>query len=40
MQVIRSSVGSKNYEDTVNAAVDNLQGYLDGSTAEAVQAYI
>lgn len=40
MQVIRSSVGSKNYEDTVNAAVDNLQGYLDGSIAEAVQAYI
>ena len=40
MQVIRSSVGSKNYEDTVNAAVDNLQGYLDGSIAETVQAYI
>ena len=40
MQVIRSSVGSKNYEDAVNAAVDNLQGYLDGSIAEAVRAYI
>ena len=40
MQVIRSSVGSKNYEDAVNAAVDNLQGYLDGSITEAVRAYI
>jgi len=40
MQVFRSSVGSKNYEDAVNAAVDNLQGYLDGSIAEAVRAYI
>ena len=40
MQVIRSSVGSKNYEDAVNAAVDDLKGYLDGSIAEAVQAYI
>ena len=40
MQVIRSSVGSKSYEDAVNAAVDNLQGYLDGSIAEAVRAYI
>ena len=40
MQVIRSSVGSKNYEDAVNAAVDNLQGYLDGSIAEEVRAYI
>ena len=40
MQVIRSSVGSKNYEDAVNAAVDNLQGYLDGSIVEAVRAYI
>lgn len=40
MQVIRSSVGSKNYEDAINAAVDDLQGYLDGSIAEAVRAYI
>jgi len=40
MQVIRSSVGRKNYEDAVNAAVDNLQGYLDGSIAEAVREYI
>lgn len=40
MQVIRSSVGGKNYEDAVNAAVDNLQGDLDSSTAEAVRAYI
>ena len=40
MQVIRSSVGRKNYEDAVNAAVDNLQGYLDGSITEAVRAYI
>ena len=40
MQVFRSSVGRKNYEDAVNAAVDNLQGYLDGSIAEAVRAYI
>ena len=40
MQVIRSSVGGKNYEDAVNAAVDNLQGDLDGSVAEAVRAYI
>ncbi len=40
MQVFRSSVGSKNYEDAVNAAVDNLQGYLDGSIAETVRAYI
>ena len=40
MQVFRSAVGSKNYEDAVNAAVDNLQGYLDGSIVEAVRAYI
>ena len=40
MQVFRSAVGRKNYEDAVNAAVDNLQGYLDGSIAEAVRAYI
>ena len=40
MQVIRSSVGRNNYEDAVNVAVDNLQGCLDGSIAEAVQAYI
>ena len=40
MQVIRSSVGRKNYEDAVNAAVDNLQGYLDGSIAGAVRDYI
>ena len=40
MQVIRSSVGSKNYEDAVNAAVDNLQGYLDGSIAGEVWDYI
>ncbi len=40
MQVIRSSVGRKNYEDAVNAAMDNLQGDLDGSIAEAVRAYI
>ncbi len=40
MQVIRSAVGRKNYEDAVNAAVDNLQGYLDGSIVEAVRAYI
>lgn len=40
MQVIRSSIGRKNYEDAVNAAVDDLQGYLDGSAAEAVRAYI
>ncbi|XME01413.1 carboxylesterase family protein [Lachnospiraceae bacterium C1.1] len=40
MQVFRSAVGSKNYEDAVNAAVDNQQGYLDGSIAEAVRAYI
>ena len=40
MQVIRSSVGGKNYEDAVNTAVDNLLGYLDGSTAEAMRAYI
>ena len=40
MQVFRSAVGRKNYEDAVNAAVDNLQGYLDGSIAEEVRAYI
>ncbi len=40
MQVIRSSVGSKNYEDAVNAAVDNLQGCLDDSIAAAVREYI
>ena len=40
MQVFRSAVGRKNYEDAVNAAVDKLQGYLDGSIAEAVRAYI
>jgi len=40
MQVIRSSIGGKNYEDAVHAAVDNLQGYLDSSIAEAVRAYI
>jgi para-nitrobenzyl esterase len=40
MQVFRSAVGRKNHEDAVNAAVDNLQGYLDGSIAEAVRAYI
>ena len=40
MQVIRSSVGGKNYEDAVNTAEDNLQGDLDGSVAEAVRAYI
>jgi para-nitrobenzyl esterase len=40
MQVFRSSVGGKNYEDAVHAAVDNLQGYLDSSIAEAVRAYI
>ena len=40
MQVFRSAVGRKNYEDAVNAAVDNLQGYLDGSIAEAVRVYI
>lgn len=40
MQVIRSSVGGKNYEDAVNATVGNLQGYLDGSIAEVVRAYI
>ena len=40
LQVIRSSVGSKKYEDAVNAAMDDLQGDLDGSIAEAVQAYI
>jgi para-nitrobenzyl esterase len=38
--VFRSAVGRKNYEDAVNAAVDNLQGYLDGSIAEEVRAYI
>ena len=40
MQVIRSSVGGKNYEDAVNAAVNDLQAHMDASTAEAVQAYI
>ena len=40
MQAFRSAVGRKNYEDAANAAVDNLQGYLDGSIAEAVRAYI
>ena len=38
--MIRSSVGRKNYENAANAAADNLQGDLDGSTAEAVRAYI
>ena len=40
MEVLRSSVGSKNYEDAINAALDNLQGCLDGSAAEEVRAYI
>lgn len=40
MQVIRSSVGSRNYEDAVNAAVDNLQSNMDSSVASAVRAYL
>ena len=40
MQVFRSSVGGRNYEDAVNAAVNDLQAHMDASTAEAVQAYI
>lgn len=40
MQVFRSSVGGRNYEDAVNAAVDNMQGYMDPSIAGAVRAYI
>ncbi len=39
-QVLRSSVGGKNYEDGVNAVVNEIHGALDGSIAEAVQAYI
>ncbi len=38
--MFQSAVGRKNYEDAVNAAVDNLQGYLDGSIAKAVRDYI
>ena len=40
MQGIRSSVGSRNYEDAVNAAVDNLQSNMDSSVASAVRAYL
>ena len=40
MQVIRSSVGSKNYKDAVKAAVNDLQCDIDGSVAEAMRAYI
>ena len=40
MQAYRSSVGGRNYEDAVNAAVDDLRGYMDASVSEAVRAYI
>lgn len=40
MQVIRSSIGGKNYEDAVNATVDDLQNNMDASIFEAVRAYI
>ena len=40
MQVFRSSFGSKNYEDALNVAVDQLQDYMDDSVAEAVQTYL
>ena len=40
MQAYRSSVGGRNYEDAVNAAVDDMQGYMDPSITGAVRAYI
>ena len=40
MQVLRSSFGSENYEDAVNAAVNSLQNYMDDSITGAVQAYL
>ena len=40
MQVLRSSIGGKNYEDAVNATVDDLQNNMDASIFEAVRSYI
>nr|MBQ1579330.1 hypothetical protein [Oscillospiraceae bacterium] len=40
MQALRSSFGSKNYEDALNAAVDMLQNGMDDSVAEEVQTYL
>ncbi len=40
MQAYRSSVGGRNYEDAVNAAVDDMQGDMDPSITGAVRAYI
>ena len=40
MRALRASVGSENYEDSVNAAVDDLLGNLDAPIAKTIRAYI
>ena len=40
MPQLRSSFGSENYENAVNAAADSLLNFMDDSLAEAVQAYL
>ena len=40
MQVSRASIGEQRFEAFMNAAVDDMQSYLDDSVAAAVQTYI
>ena len=40
VRAFRASFGSKNYEDALNAAVDELQNGMDDSIAEEVQTYL